>query len=178
MKTGKLRIGLAAAALALALPVAFAQHPGKVNLGDYAVFDGITPTIEVKLDGRMLRFAGAAAKQGHPGMALAADLDEVNVYVYDVEPGQEDLFLDSMNALAADLAFDGWEAAVTVRERGSEFVRVFIKGTEEYLDGITVLVMDDEAVFVNIAGYIDPDTLAELIDNHGHIGDLDIDIDI
>ena len=51
----------------LVLPAALAQHPGQINMADFAVFDDITPTIEVKLDGRMLRFAGAAAKHGnHP----------------------------------------------------------------------------------------------------------------
>lgn len=167
------------AALILALPVAIAQHPGKVDLAQYALFDGIMPTVEVKLDGRMLRFAGAAAKhKAHPGLDLAANLEEVNVYVYDVEPGQEDLFMDAMIDLADQLIFEGWEAAITVREHGNEYVRVLFKGEQEYLDGITVLAMDNEAVFVNVSGRIDPETIAELIDKHGHMDDFDIDIDI
>ncbi|TDJ32599.1 MAG: DUF4252 domain-containing protein [Gammaproteobacteria bacterium] len=168
--------------LVLVLPAALAQHPGRIDLADFAVFEGITPIIEVKLDGRMLRFAGAAAKYGnHAGLDLAANLEAINVFVYDVETGDEQLFMDRMAELSDQLMFDGWEAAVTVRGKGHEYVRVFFKGEDEYLDGITVLVLDDEAVFVNIYGRIDPETIAQLMDQHGHMGDwndFDIDIDL
>ena len=169
--------------LVLALPAALAQHPGQFDFAEFAVFEGITPTIEVKLDGRMLRFAGAAAKHGnHAGLDLAANLEAVNVFVYDVDMGDEELFMDRMTELSEQLLFDGWEAAITVREGEHEYVRVVIKGEDEYLDGITVLVLDDEAVFVNIYGRIDPETIAQLMDQHGHMGsdwdDFDIDIDL
>jgi hypothetical protein len=166
----------------LALPAALAQHPGQVDLADFAIFEDITPTIEVKLDGRMLRFAGAAAKStNHPGLDLAANLDAVNVYVYDVEMGDEELFMQRMTELSDQLIFDGWEAAITVRDKEHEYVRVFFKGEDEYLDGITVLVLDDEAVFVNVYGRIDPETIAQLMSEHGHMDDwddFDIDIDL
>ncbi len=126
--------------------------------------------------------AKAAAKHGnHAALDLAANLEAVNVFVYDVDMGDEQLFMDRMTELSDQLIFDGWEAAITVRDGEHEYVRVFFKGEDEYLDGITVLVLDDEAVFVNVYGRIDPETIAQLMDRHGHMGDwddFDIDIDL
>jgi hypothetical protein len=60
----------------------------------------------------------------------------------------------------------GWNNVVRVREQG-EHVRIFMRpGTDGTISGLTIMVADsgasDEAVFINIAGAIQPSQLGRI----------------
>jgi len=54
-------------------------------------------------------------------------------------------------------------------------VQIFMKADGEGMQGLTVMAVDDEeAVFVNLLGSIDPKNLGAIMDNF----DVNVDVDI
>lgn len=150
----------------------------------YFSFDSIPglgePNVQIDLPPALLVFVNEAAKGANPEIVNAlAGVQNVRVRVY------EDIGGDNMAAVtkfveetSATLERDGWHAAVRVRGKGEdgENVRVYMKPTTNAaappgtLDGLTVMVTDDtgdEAVFINIAGAIEPAALGKLANAAG-----------
>ena len=72
----------------------------------------------------------------------------------------------------SNLKSSGWEPIVQVNE-DDEQVLVYMKAVDGHMEGMTVMVVDEEeAVFVNIAGYILPDDINRFSDYLG-IDELD-----
>jgi Domain of unknown function (DUF4252) len=133
---------------------------------DYFEFDGIpgvdSPTVEIDLNAAMLAFLNEAAKAQGGDASLAIDgLDGIRVRVYeDIEDAAAlaAFIEDSSGALERN----GWQRAVYVTA-ATDKVRIYVKMTEQQVSGMTVMVVDDmEAVFINIAGTIDPAQLGRL----------------
>jgi len=83
-----------------------------------------------------------------------------------------------MRKVSKRLDPDKWERMVRVKEE-DEFVEIFLQfGKGDELNGLVIMAVgdDDEAVFVNIAGNIDPSQLGRLTDkfNLPEVGSLDI----
>ncbi len=127
------------------------------------------PTVQIDLNPAMLGFVMAATEPTDPETAkLIAGIRGVRVFVY--EDIGDDLaavqkFVDDTSST---LERDGWHRAVFVQE-GDEKVRMYVKlgepgaGTSN-LNGLTVMVTDGsgEAVFINVAGSIQPAQLGRL----------------
>ncbi len=84
----------------------------------------------------------------------------MRVRVYEDIGSQIQDVLKFVDDTTTRLERDGWHAVVRVNEDG-ERVRVYVKpGTNGTIAGLTVLVTDsgsgDEAVFINVAGAIEP----------------------
>jgi hypothetical protein len=132
------------------------------------------PTVEVNMGPEMLNLLSAAASvPGAPGSLDGVTNVRVLVYENIDESMQEVLsFVDST---ATKLDADGWHAVVRVREEGEQ-VRVYMKpGTNGTLAGITVMVTDSgsrEAVFLNVAGAIQPAQLGMIASSIGMNGML------
>jgi len=76
---------------------------------------------------------------------------------------------ERIKSLRSGLTTDGWERIVTVQE-GDQDVGVFIKTrSAESISGlvVTVLAGNEQAVFVNVVGDINPEKLAELGEHFG-----------
>jgi hypothetical protein len=133
------------------------------------------PTIEVNMGPEMVALLGGAAR-GAAGEAASALEGVTNVRVLVYEDLDEDLrpvqsFID---ATATRLDSDGWHAVVRVRE-DDEQVRVYMKpGAGGLLAGITIMVIDlggdggaGEAIFINVAGAIQPERLGQIASTIG-----------
>ena len=120
------------------------------------------PTVQIDLNPQLMGFFKEAAKGAAQGEAAAAleGITHVRVRVYEDIGSQIQDVLKFVDDTTTRLERDGWHAVVRVNEDG-ERVRVYVKpGTNGTIAGLTVLVADsgsgDEAVFINVAGAIEP----------------------
>lgn len=177
----------AALALAVAvLPAQAQQVPADIlNHPGYARFDllsaqiGEEPNVEVFLKGPLLRLAAEASRFEDPALAdMLHKLKAVRVYAYHLEDAPrraklEAALVETSSAIAAHLSNDGWEQAARIRDDG-ERIYFYLKIVEERIEGLVVMAIDDEdeAVFVNIVGEVDPADIGR-IGQRFRIGALD-----
>ena len=160
MKSGSVLLlgGLLAAATATAQgDFPFAEIPGLDE----------EPTIQIDLNPALMNFVTEAAK-GAEGEAAAALEGITNVRVRVYEGISDDIgdVIKFVDDTTTRLERDGWDAVVRVNEDG-ERVRMYMKlGTNGTVSGLTVMVIDsgggDEAVFINVAGAIEPARLGRI----------------
>ena len=82
---------------------------------------------------------------------------------------------DAVNAFVDDAAGrlerEGWQRVVYVQE-GGEKVRVYARTEGQQVNGLTLMVFDGmEAVFMNVAGRLDPEQLGRIAGAMG-VGDV------
>jgi len=160
--------------LALCLPVA-AQEDALVGLPGYVDFGELSsvygePKVMINLGGSILRFVGGLSKDDPEAAALLEKLKGVRINVYTVD-GNPDAALQKVSQVKSMLQSAKWEPIVQVNEDGEQ-AQIFIKLVGDNMEGLTVMAVDEEeAVFINIIGQLDPAQLSQVMDN------FDIDID-
>jgi hypothetical protein len=141
----------------------------------YFSFDEIPdvgePTVEIDLPPALLGFVNEAAEGASEEAANALDgVEYVRVRVYENVGANMAAITKFVEDTSKTLESEGWHAAVRIRD-GGEYVRIYMKPTTKTgvapgtLDGLTVMVTDetsDEAVFINVAGAIQPEELGKL----------------
>jgi hypothetical protein len=151
------------------------------NTVDFGNIPGVDkrPTVEITLNPAMLGFVAAATRDSDPGTAdLLSGLEGITVHVYEGVGDAQPAVLQFIEHTAALLEGDGWQRAVTVQD-GDDHVRVYMRaGDGEQagsVTGLTVMVADGggDAVFVNVAGTIDPTKLGQIAGAVGMDGVLD-----
>lgn len=147
-----------------------AAEAGEIEFGP--VLEGISSKqcVEVNLPEPLLNFAAVIAKSQEPdAAALIKDLKHVRVHVLGIDDKNRDEIASRVHKIRDDLAARGWHRAVNVQDNGDD-VAVMVKlGPKSAIEGlaITVLGKDNEAVFVNIVGSIDPSRIAALGEKYG-----------
>ena len=147
------------------------------EFGDIPGIDA-QPSVQIDLSPQMLGFVTAAAgASGDPRAAeMLAGIEGVRVRVYE-QVDDADAVRAFVDDRSSDLADEGWQSAISVQD-GENRVRMFMRFDEDRVSGMTVMVLDDsEAVFINIAGVIDPVVLGTLTRQIGIDGMLDGVID-
>ena len=121
----------------------------------------------------MLGFVQAAASAADPAAAeILAGIEGVRVLVYDILDDSDEVmkFIDDASGA---LERDGWQRAVYIQDDDAR-VRVYMKFEGTTVAGMTVMVADPgregDAVFINVAGEIDPTKIGELAASLG-VGD-------
>jgi hypothetical protein len=162
---------------------------GAANAQGYFSFDDIPgidaePSVEIDLNPAMMGFFGEAAR-GAAGDASSAleGITNVRVRVYEGIGDDAQALAKFADNAAQTLERQGWQAVVRIREDG-ENVRIYMKpaaagsvnaGT---IEGLTVMITDsgdgDEAVFINVAGKIEPAQLGRLASQIGMHGMFDM----
>ncbi len=158
------------------LALAQSRHPGKIDFATLAGFDETNVTVDIQIGGWLLSWAQAAA-EGDEDLEVLSKVESVRVKVFEVSQRRD--YQAQANRVVRDLMGEGWERFAKVIEPDS-WVHVLVKGSEDMLEGITVIAMDDEAeaVLVNIAGQLDPEDVAALLDDEDLVNvDLDLDWD-
>ena len=169
------RLMIAALAALLALP-AVAQEdslkdlPGYIDFGELSSVYG-EPKVQINLGGSILNFVGAMSAKGDPETAeLLNNLKGVRVHIYSTK-GDASAALDKVSSVKSLLKKGNWEPIVQVNEDGEQ-VQIFLKMNDGNMEGMTLMAVDDEeAVFVNIIGMLDPQQLSEVMEN------FDVDIE-
>lgn len=173
MKTGlALIVGLVLAVPAIAQEDALKGLPGYVDFGGLQDVYG-EPQVMINLGGSILKFVGGMTKDDPEASALMENLKGVRINVYSVD-GNTDAALQKVSQVKSLLADSQWEPIVQVNEDGEQ-VQIFIKFSGDLMEGLTVMAVDnEEAVFINIIGQLDPSKLSQVMDNF----DVDIDTDL
>jgi hypothetical protein len=145
--------------------------PGYVDFGDLSSMYG-EPKIIINLGGTMLNFVGMMSSQESPETSeLISKLKGIRVQIYSIE---EDVGAakNQFGEVKDGLKSSGWEPIVQINE-DDEQVLVYMKMKEGNMEGITVMVVDEEeAVFVNVIGQLDPAELGKVMET------LDVDMDL
>lgn len=154
---------------AMAQEDALKAYPGYVDFGELSSIFG-EPTVQIAVGESLLGLVSSLSANEDPdAAALLRRLNGVRVNVYETTE-IADGAVDYVRSVSADLADLGWESVVTVNS-ADEQVRIFMKISEDSVEGITVMAVEEsEAVFVNVIGDINPDELGKVMDN------FDIDI--
>ena len=105
---------------------------------------------------------------------IISKLKAVRVNIYDIA-GNDRPALDLIAKVSKEIQEKNWMPIISVNE-DDEKVRIFTKVTDDIMDGLVVMVVennhDGEAVFINIVGEIDPEQLNAVTDS------LNIDVDL
>ena len=170
-----LAASLCAGGAARADDKSFTKHPGYV---DFAALDkiGEEAKVEVNLKSPMLGLVSKFVGEEDPSLKdMLANLKLVRVRVYDLTPAVEKAFLTAGSETTTKLDKSGWERVVRVRDR-NERVDIYFKPSAkaDFIEGVLVIAVDDEAAFVNIVGEMRPEDVARIGD-HFDIDDIDID---
>lgn len=146
------------------------KSPGYFDLGTFAPPTDGGQFVEVDLKGHLLAMAARVAAKEEPGVAeVLRGIESIRVNVVGVNKGNRAEMAERIKSLRSGLTTDGWERIVTVQE-GDQDVGVFIKTrSAESISGVvvTVLAGNEQAVFVNVVGDINPEKLAELGEHFG-----------
>lgn len=144
----------------------YKKMPGYVDFDAMNAFGDREATVEVFLRGALLKMAIEACRFEEPELANALEgVRLVRVHVFDIEGEDEKQLRDSTSKVAKDLEKKGWEIAVRVREDDEQVYIYALPGKgEESIDGLVVMVVedDDEAIFINIVGSINPEDIGRL----------------
>lgn len=129
-------------------------------------------TVEVTMDGPMLRWASKFLSAEDPEEAkcakLVANLEGIYVRSFEFDKEGEYSSAD-VEALRAQLHSPVWSRVVGVRsERDGDNVDIFFKMQAEKMAGIVIIAAEaKELTFVNIVGPLEVDQLADLSGEFG-----------
>ena len=105
---------------------------------------------------------------------MISKLKGIRVQIYSLDENTE-AARDQFGKTKSSLKSSGWEPIVQVNE-DDEQVLVYMKMVEGNMEGMTVMVVDDEeAVFVNVIGQLNPAQLGKVMDRFDVNVDLDLD---
>ena len=145
--------------------------PGYIDFGDLTGVYG-EPRVMVNIGSTLLNLIEVAARKNEPELSqILSGLEGVRVNVYPVA-GNPDPAFEQMNQVKDLLQRQNWEPIVQVRE-DNQTVHMFMKADSEGVQGLVVMAVDqDEAVFINILGLIDPESLGAVMNR------LNVDVDV
>jgi hypothetical protein len=155
---------------AMAQEDALKAFPGYVDFGELNSIFG-EPSVQISIGASLLGLVSSLSAEDDPEAAeLFKKLKGVRVNVFETET-MDAAAVDLVKEISGKLSSQGWESVIMVNS-ADEQVRVFMKISENTVDGITVMAVEqDEAVFVNVIGNINPDELKKVMNN------FDVDID-
>jgi len=148
--------------------------PGYVDFGDLSLTYG-EPKITINLGGTMLNFVGMMSSSESPETSeMISKLKGIRVQIYSIEENAE-VARNQFGDTKSSLKSSGWEPIVQVNE-DDEQVLVYMKAIDGHMEGMTVMVVDEEeAVFVNVIGQLNPAELAQVMDKFDVNVDLEMD---
>jgi len=147
--------------------------PGYVDFGDLSSMYG-DPKITINLGGTMLNFVGMMSSSESPETSdLISKLKGVRVQVYAIDENA-DAARSQYSKVRGKLKKSGWEPIVQVNE-DDEQVLIYMKMDDGNMEGMTVMVVDEEeAVFVNVIGQLNPAELGKVMEAM----DVDVGLDL
>ena len=143
---------------------------GFIDFGDLSATYG-EPKISINIGGTLLQFVGLMSGESNPETSeMMSQLKGVRVFGYPIEDDPT-VARQKFSEVKSNLRSMGWEPVVQVNEE-DEQVLIYMKMNGGSMEGMTVMTVDEEEVmFINIIGQIDPRKLGDMMDN------FDVDID-
>ena len=151
------------------------EAQGYVDFENLDFFKDIEKKVEVSIKGSLLKFVSKASAQNDPELSqLLENLKLIKVDVFPMDKTTTSEVESAINRISKELESKNWERMVRVKD-AKQRVEIYNQFIGDQLSGLVVMaVSDDEAVFVNIIGNIDPAQLGKLGDKFGipKLGDL------
>ena len=138
--------------------------PGYVDFSSMNAIYG-EPRVMINIGGPLMQLLRAAAQHSDDpeAAALMQNLEGVRVNIYDTD-GNQAPALEQMNQAKAALEAKQWQPFVQVQEEG-ENVQMFTRIEDDKMQGMAIMVVNqEEAVFLNILGEIDPIQVGRVVD--------------
>jgi flagellar hook assembly protein FlgD len=150
------------------------QERGYVDFENLEAIYG-EPKVMVNLNQTMLGFVSKMSASDPEASELISKLKAVRVQIYSINDNEQPA-LDLIARVTQDIKSKDWMPIVSINEK-KEKVRVFTKLTNDVMDGLVVMVINEEdnareAVFINIVGEIDPAQISKVTQS------LNIDVDL
>jgi len=144
---------------------AFAQSSdiGQVDLKPIGDAIGVTPKVNLNFGPAMMK--GFAESFRGSNAELAGIIDSISgLRLMVFENVDASGARDQVERTVGDLGNAGWTPAMEVRD-GDTHVDLFLNESENFVEGLVLMVLDgeDTAVFANIYGDIDPVVIGKLI---------------
>ena len=143
----------------------YSDEPGYVNFGNLANFETEEMVTEVILEDHLLRMVSKITKHEDEDLSkLIGGLKLIRVNAFEVNTKNESELFDKVKSVDKDLMGEGWDRIVKSRSK-SESAYVYIKtDRSDNIYGLVVMAIDGsgEAVFVNIVGDINLETIGKL----------------
>lgn len=161
---------LTAALLVLATGSATAQRietlPGYVDISRMERLVDRQATLEVNVKGALLRMAAEAARVEDETLAdMLLKLVAIQVRGYSLDRSSTRSIMDPVDDIARELSAKGWDRILRVRE-DDHLVEMMVRDPSgERIEGMMVFVIDageNETIFVNIVGQIDPEDIGRI----------------
>jgi len=136
--------------------------PGYIDFGNLNSIYG-EPKVRINIGEKLLGFVGSMAKNGDKGVSdILSKLQAVRVEIYDLNKDAGPA-INLVKKISAELQSREWEPIVVVQDEEKQ-VRIFIKTSNDVMNGLVVMVVNanDEAVFINIIGEIDPSQVGKV----------------
>jgi len=159
-------VSVAGVAVAEDVDAQVKKLPGYVDFQSSDIFKGKEAKVEVYLKEPMLNLVAKFMQDEDQDVRdMLSKLKLVRVQVFDVDESMVKEFNEVTTRITAMLdKKGGWERIVRVREEDDN-VDIYLRPSDNYesILGIVVMVAEnDEAVFVNIVGEINPDDISKL----------------
>lgn len=144
-------------------PQKLADQPGYLPLAELGLFSPNDATVEINLEGALLRMVAGATREEDPGFSsVIANLHAIQVRVFPVAAAAQESFKGKVDRAARWLEGHGWLSTLRVKDNGEE-AYIYLKESNGKIDGLTLLAVDaSEATVINIVGRIDPDQIGRL----------------
>ena len=141
------------------------RDPGYVDLDAIEGWFNTEPKIIVNIKGALLNLVAEASRYEDPDLAdLLHKLKWVQVRGFDTDWADFEEVQRRTRALAGRLESEGWDTVVHVRD-DEEYVNVHVRVDRGHIAGLVVMVVspdEDETVFVNIVGEINPEQIGRI----------------
>lgn len=141
------------------------DDPGYLDMRQVEGWFEVSPRYEVNVKGALLKMVAEASRYEDPELAnLLSKLKAIQVRGFALRWSQFDEVVAQVETMVQGLESRGWDTVVRVREE-EEHVDMYLKMDGDAIAGLAVFVVepgDDETVFVNIVGEIDPADLGRL----------------
>jgi Domain of unknown function (DUF4252) len=140
------------------------DQPGYLPLEELGLFPRDKLSVEINLQGVLLRMIAAATRGEDPEFSgVMAGLRSIQVQVFPLVGIDEGAIRTKIGRAVHWLEDRGWQSTMRVREQGEE-TYIYLKESDGKIAGLTLLSVQphDEAVAINIVGRIDPEQLGRL----------------
>lgn len=147
-----------------------ADQPGYVPIEKLDLFPEEKLSVEINLEGALLRLIAAGARAEDPEFSsLIAGLKGITVQAVPLKDVDAGSVRAKIGQAVRWLEDRGWKPTMRVREEGEE-TYIYLKEIDGQIAGLTLLAIEpgDEAVAINIVGRIDPEQVGRVVENlHG-----------
>jgi len=141
------------------------KHPGYVDFSSIDIPGDAEETVEISIKGPVLKFVANITRDEDRSLSrVLAQLLLIRVNTFSLDHSDTKNLHNNIKKVESKLEKDKWEKIVRVSKR-DERVNIYVKmNKKDRIEGLVVMVIDDddEAVFINIVGEADWETLDKI----------------